>query len=129
MTTTYLANLTKANALAGKTVGNGQCEAFVQQVSTAPNPILWCKGQSVKDASYVAPGTVIAVFGPSGKYGNSADKTSHAAILLSRTVAGIWVLDQCHNGPKQQPVEKRFIRYMCGVGAKACDGNQFSIVI
>jgi hypothetical protein len=126
-TTGYIANLNTANSLTGTTVGNGQCEAFVQQVSSVPHPAMWCQGAKVKSASFIAPGTVIAIFDADGKYRGRATRSAHAAIFLSRNVTGIWVLDQCAS-PAAQPVQKRLIRYMSGVGTKSGDGDQFCIV-
>lgn len=41
----------------------------------------------------MVPGTAIATFDPSGKYGNHTDGRSHAAIYLGQDATGIQVLD------------------------------------
>ncbi|MBO1361026.1 BPSL0067 family protein [Acetobacter sacchari] len=111
----------------GTLVGNGQCVTFVHAAIATPPSSLWKAGIKVKGNFLLKPGTVIAVFDDNGRYGNHTNGSSHAAIYLSQTAAGIQVLDQW-NGHTAQPVHQRTIRFRAGHGVKVNDGDQFSVV-
>ena len=110
---------------AGQVVGSGQCVAFVEQSSGAPLTASWSQGAKVKGAT-LAAGTAIATFGASGKYTNSTDGTSHAAIYVGQNAAGIQVWDQWVG----QPVHQRTIRFQGGApGVKPVnDGDAFYVI-
>lgn len=78
----------------GQSVGNGQCVAFTQKAANMPHTAAWQRGTLVKGNVNLVPGTAIATFDPSGKYGNHTDGRSHAAIYLGQDATGIQVLDQ-----------------------------------
>jgi hypothetical protein len=122
----YVANLTKAKALMGKMVGNGQCIAFVHAVTTIPPTPFWRKGPKVKGAT-LPSGTIIATFDVNGRYGNHTDGSSHGAVYIRQTAQGIIVLDQW-TGHTKQPVHERLIRFKNGTGLKVDDGDQFYVV-
>lgn len=110
----------KPSSFIGQAVGNGQCVAYVQQASAAPQTALWRRGELVKGGN-VAQGTAIVTFDPSGVYGNHIDGRSHAAIFHQRLPEGLLVWDQWFN----HPVEPRVIRFRNGDGAPANDGRNF----
>lgn len=58
-----------------------------------PHTAAWQRGALVKGNVNMVPGTAIATFDPSGKYGNHTDGRSHAAIYLGQDATGIQVLD------------------------------------
>jgi len=113
-------------AYSGKVVTTGQCVAFAQAASGAPNTSVWKQGKLVKGEPAIAAGTVIATFDASGKYTNSTDGTSHAAIYLEQDTKGILVWDQWVG----QPVHQRWIRFQGGApGVKPVnDGDAFYVV-
>jgi hypothetical protein len=121
---TYIAN--NPESYSGKVVGTGQCVAYVQEASGAPNTSLWTKGGLVKGESTLPKGTAIATFSSEGKYTNSLDGTSHAAIYISQDAVGIKVWDQW----KGQPVHQRTIRFQGGAaGTKPVnDGDYFYVI-
>lgn len=106
----------------GKLVGTGQCVAFVQECTNAPNTSLWKEGKKVKGA-ILDKGTAIATF-VDGKYPNNSTG-NHAAIYVEQEAAGIWVYDQW---VKQGMVKKRLIRFKGGVGSPSNDGDAFSVI-
>ncbi len=71
-------------------------------------------------------GTAIATFDSHGKYANSLDGTSHAAIYVSQDGTGITVWDQWSG----QPVHQRVIRFRGGApGVKPVnDGDAFYVI-
>jgi hypothetical protein len=109
-----------------KVVGTGQCVPFVQQASGAPPTSNWSRGKKVKSDLAIAKGTAIATFDSQGKYTNSLDGTSHAAIYVSQDGVGITVWDQW----KGQPVHQRVIRFRGGAaGVKPVnDGDAFYVI-
>ncbi len=120
----YLAR--NAQAYDGKVVGTGQCVAFVQAAGGAPNTSVWKQGKLVKGDPAIAAGTVIATFSSTGKYTNSLDGTSHAAVYVKQDSNGIQVWDQWLG----QPVHQRWIRFQGGAkSAKPVnDGDAFYVV-
>lgn len=57
----------KPSSFIGQTVGNGQCVAYIQQASGAPQTALWRRGEVVKGGNN-PQGTAIATFDPAGVY-------------------------------------------------------------
>ncbi|MCU1294224.1 MAG: hypothetical protein JWP08_3074 [Bryobacterales bacterium] len=110
----------------GKVAGTGQCVSFVQQASGAPQTALWKRGKKVKGDLTITKGTAIATFNAVGKYTNSLDGTSHAAIYISQDGLGVVVWDQW----KGQPVHQRTIRFQGGaIGVKPVnDGDAFYVI-
>lgn len=116
---------TNPETYAGQAVGSGQCVAFVEKSSGAPLTSSWSQGAKVKGAT-LAAGTAIATFGAAGKYTNSTDGTSHAAIYIGQNAAGIQVWDQWLG----QPVHQRTLRFQGGApGVKPVnDGDAFYVI-
>lgn len=114
-------------AYLGKSVGDGQCVAFVRAASGAPSHGVWKRGVLVKAGAVVA-GTVIATFDADGKYGSRKDGTSHAAIFLKKNAIGIVVLDQWVTNGVRQAVHERTIRFNNKAGKKINDGDQYYVV-
>lgn len=114
----------------GKVVGSpplvGQCAVFVQVVSGAPRTGVWRRGRHARGDMTVLAGMAIATFDAVGRYTNSVDGTSHAAIYLRQDDAGILVWDQWVG----QPVHQRWIRFQGGKpGVKpANDGDAFYVI-
>jgi hypothetical protein len=111
---------------AQQVVGTGQCVAFVQKVSGAPVTAQWTRGQLAKGNATIAQGTAIATFNVAGKYTNSLDGTSHAAIYVSQNSSGIIVWDQWTG----QPVHQRTIRFQgTAPGVKPVNnGDDFYVI-
>ncbi len=107
-------------------VGSGQCVALVQQASGAPLTSGWNQGSIVRGDLALQTGTAIATFDSNGRYTNSTDGTSHAAIYLGQNELGLQVWDQWRG----QPVHQRTIRFQGGaVGAKPVnDGDAFYVI-
>lgn len=74
------------------------------------------------------PGTVIATFDSNGKYGSRKDGTSHAAIFVRKTEAGIVVLDQWITNGRPQPVHERTIRFNNSIGKKINNGDEYYVL-
>jgi hypothetical protein len=109
----------------GRVVGNGQCVAFVRQVTGLPATAEWRRGAKVASAASVPEaGTAIATFDADGRYGNHTDGRSHAAILIARHDEGLVVWDQWLG----QPVHQRIIRYRRGQGSAVNDADQYHVV-
>ena len=114
----------KPGAYAGKVVGSGHCVPFVQESAKAPHTSAWRAGAKVRGAG-VAPGTAIATFDRSGRYGNHTDGRSHAAILIAELADGLSVWDQW----KGRPVAQRVIRFRGGGGTYAVDdGDEYQVI-
>ncbi len=110
----------------GQVVGTGHCVPFVQTASGAPQTGLWTRGGLVKGDLTVKSGTAIATFSDQGKYTNSLDGTSHAAIYVSQDAAGLHVWDQWLG----QPVHQRLSRFQGGAaGTKPVNDGDFFYVI
>ncbi len=77
----------------GKSVGSGQCVAFVQAAAQTSHTSGWTKGEQVQGAT-LTPGTAIATFSINGKYENDAHGKSHAAIYIGQDAEGVSVYDQ-----------------------------------
>jgi hypothetical protein len=66
----------RPSSFVGQVVGSGECIAYVQRASGAPQTALWRRGELVKGGN-VAQGTAITTFDPIGVYGpwSMADRT------------------------------------------------------
>lgn len=104
----------------GRVVGTGHPVAFVRECSGAPITTQWFRGDPVR-GSNLSPGTAIATFDPTGRYGNHMDGRSHAAILLADNDDGLLIADQWVG----QPVKERVISYRNGSGDACNDGDRF----
>ena len=113
----------RPSSFIGQVVGDGQCVAYVQRASDAPQTALWRRGALVK-GSNTPQGTAIATFDPTGVYGNHVDGRSHAAIFHEQLPEGLLVWDQWFN----HPVEPRVIRFQNGDSAPANDGDEFYVI-
>jgi hypothetical protein len=111
------------SSFVGQEVGNGECVAYVQRASAAPQTALWTRGNQVKGGQ-VPQGTAIATFDPDGKYGNHTDGRSHAAIFHEELPEGLLVWDQWFH----HPVAPRVIRFRNGDGTAVNDGDQFYVI-
>ena len=116
---TYIA--TDPASYMGQVVGSGQCVAFVQVSSGAPETSKWTKGKKVKGAT-LDPGIAIATLTANG-YPNQSSG-NHAAIYIAQTAAGIQVWDQWVG----QPVHKRTIRFHGGTNPDSNDGDTFYVI-
>ena len=110
----------------GTVVGTGQCVAFVQKVSGAPLTVAWKRGARARGNPSIQKGTAIATFDATGKYTNSTDGTSHAAIYTGQDPVGLQVWDQWTG----QPVHPRNIRFQgAAPGVKPVnDGDAFYVI-
>jgi hypothetical protein len=110
----------KLDKLVGKSVGDGQCVAFVRGATGLPDHRSWKQGLPVKGAS-LPRGTAIATFDAEGKY--PSHKTgNHAALYDGQDSQGIWVYDQWKNDKEAKPVHRRHIPSRNGVGPSSNDG-------
>lgn len=115
---------TNPHAHTGKAVDTGHCVRFVQVTTPGlPHTSYWRRGRKVRGGS-VPAGTVIATFGPDGRYSNRVDGSAHAAVLLAEQADGLRVLDQWTG----HPVQQRVIRFHGGTGSAVNDGDQFYVV-
>jgi len=87
----------------GKVIGDGHCVSLIKQCTAIPHTTYWRPGNKVINSDII-PGTVIATF-KNGRYPSKSGY--HAAIYLSQTNQGIWVLDQWQG----KAVHKRLIRF------------------
>jgi len=122
-----------------KSVGDGQCVAFVKAASGAPETKRWTKGAPVKANPGLTVGTAIATFDSDGTYGNHQDGRSHAAIYMGQDAHGLRVMDQWMTpikdakgkitGHKPQPVHLRTIRFWHkGAVTPNNDGNCYNVI-
>jgi hypothetical protein len=118
-----------------KSVGSGQCVAFVQAAAQTGHTSGWTKGERVQGAE-LTPGTAIATFSSNGKYGNDTHGNSHAAIYLGQDADGLNVYDQWMyaetdaNGKrvmKPQKVSERTIRFAPNKKA-VNDGRNYFVI-
>jgi hypothetical protein len=108
----------------GRVVGNGHCVRLCQVAAPdLPPTSQWRRGRRVRGGN-VPPGTIVATFSPDGRYTNSTDGDSHAAVLIEETESGLRVIDQWIG----QPVHQRTIPFRNGSGAAANDGDRFHVV-
>lgn len=109
----------------GKTIGSGQCVAFVEAAAKTPHTAQWTRGRIVAGDATIAEGTAIATFDPAGTYGNHTDGRSHGAIYVSQVAGqGLAVYDQWLG----QPVHQRTIHFRNGTGLAVNDGSQFYVI-
>ncbi|HWE01868.1 MAG TPA: BPSL0067 family protein [Tepidisphaeraceae bacterium] len=107
--------------------GHTECVVFVQKAAGAPVTSAWRPGIKVHDAQPgdIAPNTAIATFDQNGLYPTDA-KGRHAAIFLSKSPAGIRVLDQWN---KQGQVKPRTIPFNVAKGTtRSNDGDSFYVI-
>jgi hypothetical protein len=98
--------------LVGKNVGSGQCVALVQEYSKVGPTKDWRKGEAVKGAADIPPGTPIATFNDKRRY-ESKKTGNHAALYLKQDEKGIYVLDQYFNKDgTHKDVGVRLIRFI-----------------
>jgi hypothetical protein len=108
----------------GQSVDTGHCVRFCQVAAPGlPHTSYWRRGPQVRGGK-VAPGTVIATFGPDGRYTNRVDGSAHAAVLISDNKDGLLVWDQWVG----HPVQQRVIRFRGGQGQAVNDGDVFFVV-
>jgi hypothetical protein len=81
-------------AYKNKSIGSGECVAFVQACSGAPLTRNWRAGASVVNNPNIQKGTAIATF-KNNKYPNKSGY--HAAIYSHQTTDAIYVWDQWTN--------------------------------
>lgn len=108
-----------------KYVRNGHCVMLVlDAVPTLGNTVNWARGEHVYGNHSLEPGTPIATFEPSGRYGNFRRGRSHAALYLRQDNAGIYVIDQWRPTKKSrgQKPRQRFISWQ--VASKSSPANQ-----
>jgi hypothetical protein len=107
-----------------KSVGTGQCVAYVQRAANAPYTGQWRPGVQVMTAApgSIVKGTVIATL-VDGVYPNHAHG-NHAAIYLSHDSHGIRVMDQWTG----HPVSERTINNNHGNGSASNDASKFYVV-
>ena len=82
-----------ARKFVGHSIGDGRGVAFARTAAGMPGTGAWKRGARVRGAA-LAPGTAIATFDKNGRYANSPNRKSHAAIYLGQSATGIRVLDQ-----------------------------------
>jgi hypothetical protein len=125
---------TNPESYLGKTVGDGNCVAFVQVAAKAPQTSTWKPAGLIKKGDAPLPrGTAIATF-VDGKYPNH-QHGNHAAIYIGQDEQGIQVYDQWKREDKDthkityQPVHLRTIRFHVLKGhSLSNDGNAFSVI-
>lgn len=131
---TYIA--TNPRKYENKSVGSGQCVAFVQAVTQAGMTRNWKRGELVMGAT-LPVGTAIATFNEDGHYANDALGRSHAAIYLGQTAAGIRVLDQWLDRGKQPDgtvkvgvnvVQERIIYFQPRSVKDVDDGRKYYVI-
>jgi hypothetical protein len=106
----------------GTVVGNGHCVAYVRAAADVPHTSSWRRGNPVRGRNH-ASGTAIATF-HGDRYANATDGSSHAAILIEVTGAGVRCLDQWLG----RPVTERTIRFKAGDGLPCDDGDAYHVV-
>jgi hypothetical protein len=107
----------------GNAVDGGHCVRYCQEVSEVPHTSQWRRGRQVRGGN-VPTGTIIATFGPDGRYTNLTDGSAHAAVLIAENTDGLVVWDQWVG----QSVHQRVLRFRGGQGDAANDGDQFFVV-
>ena len=108
----------------GHVVGNGHCVAFVRSAADALHTAQWRRGPLVRGGKHPT-GTAIATFDVRGRYANETDGSSHAAILLEETEAGLRVMEQWQG----QPVHQRTIRPKGGKAPACDDADAYHVII
>jgi hypothetical protein len=105
----------------GRSVGTGECVAFVQEAAHAPETANWKRAGLVRGDLSIPQGAAIATFEQNGRYGNQPGR-SHAAIYISQNDQGLNVWDQW----KGHNVDKRLKRF--GGTTPVDDGDQFYVI-
>lgn len=112
-------------AYVGKTVGNGQCVAFVRQAAGAPDAANWKPGVQVR-GNAVPRGTGIAAGWADGAYPDDRSG-NHAAVYDGQDAAGLWVYDQWA-GKRPKPVGRRYVPFRAGAGSPSNDGDAYYVI-
>jgi hypothetical protein len=121
----YVLPISTISALKDKIVGNGHCVPLVQSTGLVPHTSTWKRGALVKGNVNLPAGTVIATFSEEGKYLNSVDGKSHAAVYVKQDAQCITVWDQWLG----QAVHTRPIAFQPGKIAKLVnDGDEYYVV-
>jgi hypothetical protein len=109
----------------GQSVGSGQCAVLVEAADPSVGvTATWVQGAPVQGSTSLAPGTIIATFGPDGIYTNLLDGTAHAAIYLGQNDQGIQVEDQW-NG---HPASIRTIPWSSAFNSPISSGSNYYVV-
>ena len=109
----------------GQSVGSGQCAVLVETADPSVGlTSTWVQGAAVQGNTSLAPGTIIATFGPDGTYTGLQDGSAHAAIYLGQNGQGIQVEDQWAD----QPAHLRTIPWTSVSGVPANTGSDFYVV-
>lgn len=98
-------------------------QCYARQAASMPHTAAWRKGDLVKGKSGIAIGTAIATFDNNDRYANHVDGTSHVAIYLGQTAAGIQVMDQWVG----HPASERTI-YFRTAPREVNDGSNYYVV-
>lgn len=106
----------------GKTIGDGECVAFVRETSGAPSSKMWKRGRLVRDAIGLSEGTAIATFDANGQYAAVRGR-KHAAIYVGRDNIAITAVDQWVG----QVVHERAIKFD-NPGNVSNDGDAFYVI-
>ncbi|HYZ62753.1 MAG TPA: BPSL0067 family protein [Acetobacteraceae bacterium] len=109
----------------GRSIGTGQCVALAKAVQPSLGATCnWKCGEKVQGNTTIEPGTVIATFNRASRYANATDGSSHAAIYLGQSAAGLQVLDQWAGSR----AAVRTIPWNNGSGVAANSGSAFHVV-
>lgn len=115
----------KMKTVLGHHVGESTwCVALVKVMCSVGPTHQWKRGQKVQGNVDIKPGTPIATFGPTGKYENKTNGSSHAAIFSRFVKDGIEVYDQW---PKRAAYH-RVIVYRNGNGTANNDASQYHVI-
>jgi hypothetical protein len=95
----------------------------VRAAADVPHTSLWRRGALVK-GNAVPSGTAIATFNGAGRYANARDGSSHAAILIEQSDAGLSVIDQWVGHAAQ----RRVIRPKGGAGTANNDADRYYVI-
>lgn len=115
---------TKFKEFENKKFDKGECARLVQaMIPSIGLTSTWKQGDSVAEAlkkGTLTKGTAIAIF-VEGKYENTADGRSHAAIFLRAVPGGMEVFDQYKDPKLPEKVKLPGARVIHNRGADACE--------
>lgn len=109
-----------------RSIGTGQCVAFVQECAAVPHTSMWRPGLKVLGNLSLPKGVAIATF-RDGQYPNHSSG-NHAAIYLGQSASGIQVLDQWMSHGIPRPVQERTIRSKGGIGTMSDDAEFYFVI-